>query len=342
MAGSLDPRVSDSPLLTRRALLTRSLADSAAPADCWIRVHRRIMACRFEILLPGEDGRHVAAARAALDTADRLEDLMTVFRAHSELVRLNRCAHHEPTHADPLLFDVLQLCAAVSRDTDGAFDITSTPLSRCWGFLRREGRLPAGDDIEAARRVVSMDHVQLDAAAGTVGFRREGVELNLGSIGKGVALDRMGADLRAAGVADALLSAGRSSILAISRTARRWPIDLVSTVRGDVLARLHVRNGAVGTSGSGEQFVEVDGLRYGHVMDPRTGWPATGVLSSSVVTSSAALADALSTAFLIGGVDLARRYCARHDGVLALVTPDDGSGRPVLIGKYVAATLEQA
>ena len=111
------------------------------------------------------------------------------------------------------------------------------------------------------------------------------------------------------------------------------------------LARLRLRDVALGTSGAGEQFVIADGTRYGHVIDPRTGWPASGVLSASVVTSSAADADALSTAFLVGGVELAERYCADHPGVLALVTPDDGSDVPLVIGKvegvFVQTPLER-
>ena len=123
-------------------------------------------------------------------------------------------------------------CAALSRDTDGAFDITSTPLSRCWGFLRREGRLPSDPRDRRARDLVGMQHVSLDAASGRrVRFRRPGIELNLGAIGKGYALDRVAATLRSAGVQHALLSAGQSSLLAIGGRGRGWTIDLVSPRR---------------------------------------------------------------------------------------------------------------
>jgi thiamine biosynthesis lipoprotein len=97
-----------------------------------------------------------------------------------------------------------------------------------------------------------------------------------------------------------------------------------------------LRDAAIGTSGAGEQFVEVDGVRYGHVIDPRTGWPGSGVLSASVIAASAAVADALSTAFFVGGCELAERYCAEHPGVVAMITPDDGSETPTLIGEHAA------
>ena len=108
------------------------------------------------------------------------------------------------------------------------------------------------------------------------------------------------------------------------------------------LARVWLRDAALGTSGAGEQFVVADGTRYGHVIDPRTGWPAAGVLSATVIASSAAVADALSTAFFVGGVELAERYCATHPGVMALVTPDDGSETPRVFGKVAGAIVRTA
>jgi thiamine biosynthesis lipoprotein len=320
------------------------------------------MACRFEVLLPGETPDHIAAALAALDEADRLEAALTVFRDTSQLVHVNRCAADGPVAVDRALFDLLALCRELHAETDGAFDITSTPLSRCWGFLRREGRVPSRAEIDAARAPVGMDAVALDADRRTVRFGRPGAELNLGSIGKGHAIDRMGAGLRRAGVRAALLSAGGSSVLAIGPTPRSalrrgspkpegegggagagWMIDVRSRrVKRDRLARLYLRDAALATSGAGEQYVDVDGVRYGHVLDPRTGWPASGVLSASVVCRRAAIADALSTAFLVGGVDLAERYCASHPGTFAMLVPDDDSEMPRSFGTHPGVIVEAA
>jgi len=169
------------------------------------------------------------------------------------------------------------------------------------------------------------------------------MELNLGSIGKGYALDRMATLMRARGAAHALISAGGSSAVAIGGRGAGWTVDLRSRqVATGRLARLRLRDGALATSGAGEQFFEVDGRRYGHVIDPRTGWPASGVLSVSVVTAEGAVSDALSTAFLVGGLELARRYCASNPQTLVLVTPDDGRPRPVVLGAFAGARLEEA
>ena len=323
------------------------LRETAPGADHWIRIFRRAMACRFEITLSGEDARHVAAARDALDEADRLESALTVFRESSDLMRVNRLAAEAPVDVDPELFDLLDRCRTLHAETDAAFDITSTPLSRCWGFLARSGHLPSDEALAASRETVGMSHVMFDAPSRTLRFDRSGVELNLGSIGKGYAVQRIGAQLRARGVRHALVSAAASSILAIGGRGPGWSIDLHSRQRystlGDrgPLARLFLKNGAVGTSGAGEQFFEINGHRYGHLLDPRTGWPAaSGLLSASVVTGDAATADALATAFFVGGVDLADRYCATHPETLALLTPDDGSARPRLFGRYSGVRVE--
>lgn len=304
----------------------------------WIRVHRCAMACRFEITLAGEDGAFVAAARTALDEIDRLEDELSVFRYTSTISEVNRNAACRPVVVPRHLIDLLTACQRLHQETGGAFDITTMPLSRCWGFLRREGRLPDAEAIEAARAMVGFDGVQLGRDDGSVSFGNAGIELNLGAIGKGYALDRASVGLRRAGVEHALLSAGRSSLLALGGRGDGWRIDLVSPlVAGHAIAGLWLRNAALGTSGAGEQFVIAGGHRYGHVIDPRTGWPANGVVSASVVASDASRADALSTAFLVGGIDLAGRYCAEHHDVLALITPDDGSERTIVIGSHPGA-----
>jgi FAD:protein FMN transferase len=327
---------------TRRDLLTlgvRTPAPAAPREDeggHWIRVYRAAMACRFEITLAGEDARHVSAARDALREADRLEASLSVFRETSELTRINRHAADAPVDVDAELFALLARCRQLHTDTGGAFDITSTPLSRCWGFLMRQGRLPSDADIAAARARVGMDAVTLTGAH-TVSFLRPSIELNLGSIGKGFAVQRMADYLSARGVRHALVSAGASSIVALGGRSWGWSIDLCS--RSTRLARLFLRDGALGTSGAGEQFVEIDGRRYGHVLDPRTGWPASGVRSASVVARDGATADALATAFLVGGADLARAYCAAHPDTLALITAD-GASRPERFGAFPGVVVE--
>jgi thiamine biosynthesis lipoprotein len=308
----------------------------------WLRIQRRAMACRFEMTLDQADAAAVPAAQAAFNQIEAIEARLTVFRETSAIVELNRHAAAAAMRCDAELFSLLSRCAALSRDTEGAFDITSTPLSRCWGFLQREGRVPAEHEIAAARALVGMHHVQLHAAQSSVRFSRPGIELNLGAVGKGYALDRVAETLRSNDVGRTLLSAGRSSLLAIGRHGRGWSIDLVSPRRPAPLARVWLRDAALGTSGAGTQFATIDGKRYGHVIDPRSGAPSEGMLSASVICRSATDADALSTAFFVGGPTLAQRYCEQHPGVLALLTPDDDSGTTLVIGECAHADVEDA
>jgi thiamine biosynthesis lipoprotein len=298
------------------------------------------MACRFEITLPGEDAGHVAAARQALDEVEAIEEQISAFSHTSALARLNRCAGTAPVTVDRPLIPLLSLCRALHRDTEGAFDVTSTPLSRCWGFMQRDALIPGDDEISSALAVVGMERVEIDVERQSVRFTRNGMAINFGAIGKGWALDRVAVGLRARGVSRALLSAGHSSILAVGSQSRAWPIDLTSPRAARRLARVELREGSLGTSGAGEQFIEVDGRRYGHVLDPRTGRPSdTGLLSVSVLTAEAALSDALSTAFLVGGIDLAQRYCANHAGVMAIVTREDDPRATHIFGEFPGAMV---
>ena len=326
---------------SRRQFLGVGASSEPDIARHWLRLQRRAMACRFEITLDQDDAACVPAAQAALNEVDAIEAQLTVFRETSAVAELNRRAGSGDAACNANLFALLARCRELSDDTDGAFDITSTPLSRCWGFLRREGRLPAEHEIDRARAMVGMRKVRLDREHSTVKFLEPGVELNLGAIGKGYALDRVAAFVSAAGVHHALLSAGQSSVLAIGGRGRGWPIDIVSPRRVGAIARVWLRDAALGTSGAGTQFAIVDGKRYGHVIDPRTGRPAAGILSASVICASAADADALSTAFLVGGPLLAQRYCEEHPGVLVLLTREDDASTTLVIGQCPNAEVAE-
>ena len=327
-------------ILTRRNFLSFDFGDRQSDAGHWVRVHRIAMACRFEVLLASDDAGDMAAAREALDEADEIEAELTVFRETSAVSEVNRSAATAAVPVSTALFSLLARSAELHEATGGAFDVTCTPLSRCWGFLRREGRLPADAEIEAARAVVGMPHVRLDAKTTSVSFAKAGVELNFGAIGKGYALDRMGGLLRARGATRALLSAGASSVLAVGGSGRGWPVDLRPRLASRRVGRLWLKNAAVGTSGAGEQYVEVDGRRYGHVIDPRSGHPAEGVLGASVVARDAGTADALSTAFLIGGPSLAKSYCETHEDTMAVLVLDELGERTEVFGRCSGATLE--
>jgi thiamine biosynthesis lipoprotein len=250
----------------------------------------------------------VAAAEAALDVIDSVEDQLTVFRDSSEVVGLNARAAVEPVPVSESLFRLLETCAAISLGTAGAFDPATGAMTKAWGFYRREGRVPPSAERAAAMHASGMRHVVLDPAARTVKFRRPGLELNFGGIGKGHALDLAAVLLRKEwGIRSALLHGGGSSIYAIGHPPGQpagWVIDLKHP--GDetrTLGSVRLNDEALGTSAATFQFFEHRGKKLGHVLDPRVGWPAEGTAAATVVAPTAAEADAWSTAAFVLGID---------------------------------------
>ncbi|HEY2148014.1 MAG TPA: FAD:protein FMN transferase [Pirellulales bacterium] len=304
----------------------------AGPSSYLICVGRSAMACEFEVFFnAGQYADGTEAAIAALDLVDRLEEQLTVYRPSSEVSRLNREAAERDVEVEPRLFALLRFACELHRRTGGAYDITSGPLSKAWGFFRRAGQIPSDDDLAEALAGVGSQHLALDEAASNVRFLRPGLEINLGSIGKGYALDRAADFLEARGIADFLIHGGQSSMLARGSrglAGEGWWVGLRDPLRPEErLGEIRLRNRALGTSGSLKQFFYHEGRRYGHILDPRTGRPAQGMLSSTVLAPTAAEADALSTAMFVMGMDSAVEYCRSHPKLAAvLVAPGTKHG----------------
>jgi FAD:protein FMN transferase len=330
-------------MLNRRQFFSLPYSAGVNGSDYWLHLNRRAMACRFEITLPANDQSDLSAANEALNLIDRLEDQMTVFRETSEISHINRNAGSTAIEVEAGLFGLLVMCEELYYATNGAFDITAGPLTRCWGFLRREGRIPEPDELEAARSRVGMHKILLDRGKMTVRFSHPGIEINLGSIGKGYALDRVDSLMRGRGVGSALVSGGGSSLIAIGTNGSGdgWAVGIRHPVlKNGRIAKLALSDRAVATSSSAEQYFEKDGKRYGHIIDPRSGVPATGILSVTVIAPSGALADALATAFFIEGRKLAEHYCSTHPEILVLMIEEDSPGRPVIIGEHSRCRME--
>ncbi|MBI3467266.1 MAG: FAD:protein FMN transferase, partial [Planctomycetes bacterium] len=191
------------------------VGEDAGDETYLVQFSRRAMACEFTIYLnAGEHDGGPAAAMQALDLVECLEDQMTVFRPHSEVSNINRSASEQPVTVEPRLFELLSLAVQLSADTKGAFDITTGPLTKVWGFYRRQGAMPTATAVADALSMVGSRHVQLNPAERTIRFARAGMELNLGAIGKGHALDRCAELLSAAGVEHYICHGGQSSVLA--------------------------------------------------------------------------------------------------------------------------------
>ena len=309
----------------------------APPPDlALLRASRRAMATLFEIIFPFGLPQATQAAEAALDLIDDLEDQLTVYRAHSEVSQLNARAFDEDVAVESRLFDLLSLSAHLTRETRGAFDIATGALIKAWGFYKRDGRVPTVAERAAAMGRTGMRHVILNAERRTVRYLRKELEINLGGIGKGYALDRTAQMLREEwGIGSALLHGGTSSVRAIGcppGQPKGWAVSLRHPWEEErTFGIVYLRDQALGTSAATHQHFKYNGRTLGHLLNPRNGWPAEGHRQVSVVAPTAAEADALSTAFFVMDLEETQRWCQTRPHIGAVILPAGAESEPVVI-----------
>jgi thiamine biosynthesis lipoprotein len=292
---------------------------------------RMSMACLYTIEAYGPDSETLPRILDdAFDEVDRIDRLMSNYNADSALSRVNAEAARHPVHVDRELFEFIALAASYSQDSDGAFDITVGPLMKAWGFFRGEGRVPSAKELDVARRHVGTRHLILNWEQGTIAFDKAGVELDLGGIAKGYAVDRVVDLLKDRKVAAALVSAGGSTIYGLAAPPARdaWDVHLQDPLHAERIATtVQLHNRALSVAGTSEKFFEADGVKYSHIMDPRTGRPAQGVLSVAVLTGSGTAGDALDDAFFVLGPERTRAYLRRlPDTEVFFLVPDSQRG----------------
>ncbi len=295
----------------------------------YVKLRREAMATDFEVLYCNYEKTQMRlTASKVLNEIDYFDSLLNIWKGDSELKRINQQAFLEPVEVCEEVFGLIKLAKDFFLETQGAFDITATPLVRCWGFFQRDGHLPSQPEIEKAQDQVGMNYVDLNEEKRTVFFQKPGIELTPASLGKGYALDRALRVAHREGLRTILLNGGFSSVLASGSPKWRdsWQIDIRNPFDHErPLARLQLRNQGFSTSGSELQQFEHEGKVYGHIIDPRTGWPVSTMLNVSVIALTAAEAEALSTAFYVMGVEKTVEYCENHKdiGVLILCNPND-------------------
>ncbi|RMH01864.1 MAG: FAD:protein FMN transferase [Planctomycetota bacterium] len=309
------------------AILVLAQDPAPPPAPLQVRTYSgAVMGTSLEIEVWGPDpARLEQAVQAAVAEIRRVEDLMTDWRP-SPLLDLNAAAGSGPVPVRAELFEVIELACEVADLTGGAFDPTFAAAGRLWDFQAEPPRLPDRKALQDALGRVDWRRVHLDRQASTVALE-PGTVLGLDGIAKGYGVDRAMAVLMAHGIRHALVNAG-GDLKALGRKggtelweiAVRHPRD-----RERVIAVLPVANTCVVTSGDYERFFELDGRRYHHILDPRTGLPATGCMSATVVAPDAALADSLATALCVLGPKEGLALVARLPRVEALVVGMDGT-----------------
>jgi thiamine biosynthesis lipoprotein len=238
------------------------------------------------------------AARAAFEKVARLDAIMSDYDETSELNRLSRSPFRWVAVSEDL-FRVLSVSQSLARQTDGAFDITAGRMVKLWRRARRTGEMPAREAIEEARKATGYRQVRLDARTRTVKLLGDGMLLDLGGIAKGYAADEALRVIRGEGIRSAMVAMGGDIAVSDPPPGKRgWAIAVLSVSTKDTkgIETLLLSNCGVSTSGDLEQWVEINGVRYSHIIDPRTGLGVTGRMSATVVASSAMISDALATA----------------------------------------------
>lgn len=296
------------------------------------------MACVYGIVAYGDDaGALPRVVDEAFDEVDRIDRLMSHYRPDSPLSRLNREAAHRAAAVEPELFDFIARAVQHSRDSDGAFDITVGPLMKAWGFFGGDGRVPDDRELATLRSRVGYRHILLNASERTIRFDVDGVEIDLGGIAKGYAVDRVVSLLERRGIAAALVSAGGSTVYGSGAPPGRkaWEVGVQDPLApGKVAFTVHLRDRALSVAGSSEKYFEIGSARYSHIMDPRSGRPVQGVLSVAVLADTGTDGDALDEALFVKGVEKSRAYVARRSGMQAyFLLPDRRRGWTVTVLK---------
>jgi len=271
------------------------------------------MGSTYSIAVYGNDRvKMEAAVDAAFDEVRRLDDLLSNYKPESEWSQVNRHAAEGPVKVSPELFRLLAACLEYSQAGEGAFDITVGPLMKVWGFYKGSGHLPHRPEIQAAMVKVGYRHILLDPASETVRFDRPGVEMDPGGIGKGYAVDRMIDVLRQKGVEIALVAGSGSSIYGMGAPPdepKGWRTEIKDPGNASKsAAEVYLKDMSMSTSGSYEKFFRAEGRTYAHIMDPRTGYPAQGSVSVSVVAPRTIDSEAWAKPYFVNG----RLWAAKH------------------------------
>jgi thiamine biosynthesis lipoprotein len=308
---------------------------SASDAPEWreYRFKHPAMGCEFEFIVwsqPAMGEILRGYCDEAFAAVDALEARVSNWKHDSITSEIMRQAGVKPVSVDEDLMAMMDFSLQIYDETGGVFDPTVQPILAVWGKYTKGGPLPTPEQIQQALDLTGLKKVVIDKAAGNIYLPKPGMGLDFGGIAKGLALDQAADILKSHGISIAMLSAGSSSLLAIGAPpdSQGWTVTIAHPYNGRSVAvdTVYLRDEAMGTSSSREdQYLEIEGKRYSHIVDPRTGHPVEGVLSATVIGPRGMQCDALTKPFYILGVDEARRYCREHAEYKAILVTASGN-----------------
>lgn len=262
----------------------------------------------------------------AVGRVEEIDGRMSAFRMSGDIAALSRGAGRAPVTVHPDTFRLLRTAKDFGELSGGAFDITIRPLVELWGIGRKPGFIPERREIDRAARLVDFRDLTLEEAGRTACLKRPGQKADLGGIAKGYAADEVRRILADGGVKSALINLGGNIVAVGTRQdGAPWRIGVQNpaAVRGEFLGTLPAADQTIVTSGSNERFFIRDGVRYHHILDPRTGAPAqSGLLSVTVIAPDSMEADALSTAVFVLGIEKGTELLEKRKAEAVFATAD--------------------
>ena len=286
------------------------------------------MGSRFDITVVANDS---IKANKYIDTAiaeiSRIEKLISSWDDNSQTSEINRNAGIKPVKVDKELFDLIERAIAISKLTDGAFDISYASMDKIWKFDESMTKMPSKEEIISSVEKVGYQNIVLDKMDSTVFLKLEGMKIGFGAIGKGYAADKAKSLLISKGVPSGIINAsGDMNTWGKQPNGDEWKVAITNPMdKNKVFALLPITNGAVVTSGNYEKYVNFNGKRYTHIIDPRTGYPSTGIISVTVFAPKAELADALATSVFVMGKEAGLDRINQLPKIECIIIDDKGN-----------------
>jgi FAD:protein FMN transferase len=302
-----------------RALPLLLLAACTSPPAEVTTVRRDKMTTYVSISIAApKEPRVLAAIEAGFAEIDRLEPLISEWKPESQVSGIVASAGTAPVKVGDEAFELLTKAQEVSVLTEGAFDVTVGALWGAWDFRWQEPRIPTAEELSRRTALIDYRKLELDAAARTAFLRDKGMALTLGGISKGFIADRVSAVLTAAGFPDHLIACGGDLRISGRKGGAKWKVGIRDPASPNVWGTLEAEDEGISTAGNYERFFVKDGVRYHHILDPKSGMPARGVASVTVRAPTSTLADALDTGLFVMGQERGLALAERLPGVEAL------------------------
>ena len=287
----------------------------------------KLMGCVFDITVVASnetDGNHYIDLAAGEVT--RIEKLISEWDSTTQISKVNKYAGIKPIKVDKEVFDLIVRSIKISELTDGAFDVTWAGMNQIWKFDGSMKRLPTQEEVAAAVATVGYKNIVLNNKDQTVFLKLKGMRLGFGGIGKGYSADKSAALLKSMGVTAGLISAsGDITAWGKQPDGKPWVVGITNPFNKEkVFSWFPFEGGSIGTSGNYENFVEFNGVRYTHIIDPRTGWPVHGIASVTLFGPNAELSTALTKAIFVMGKDVGIDIIKQIKGIEYVVVDEEG------------------